>query len=232
MPRAVKEPLTRRNEILDVTQRFIYTLGYEKMTIQNIIDELKISKGAFYHYFDSKQALLEALIERIEDEVLLIIQPIVDDPSLSGLEKMNKVFSTAVRWKTEQIDFMMALLQVWYMDDNALVREKTTSGMLRRVSPMVAQVLRQGCAEGAFSTPFPDQVGVVVLSIVISQGDKFAELLKRFDPETSDIAEVEKIIAAYADAVERVLGAPSGSLTLMSPDTVRVWFPISANRSA
>ena len=232
MPRAVKEPLTRRNEILDVTQRFIYTLGYEKMTIQNIIDELKISKGAFYHYFDSKQALLEALIERIEDEVLLIIQPIVDDPSLSGLEKMNKVFSTAVRWKTEQIDFMMALLQVWYMDDNALVREKTTSGMLRRVSPMVAQVLRQGCAEGTFSTPFPDQVGVVVLSIVISQGDKFAELLKRFDPETSDIAEVEKIIAAYADAVERVLGAPSGSLTLMSPDTVRVWFPISANRSA
>ena len=232
MPRAVKEPLTRRNEILDVTQRFIYTLGYEKMTIQNIIDELKISKGAFYHYFDSKQALLEALIERIEDEVLLIIQPIVDDASLSGLEKMNKVFSTAVRWKTEQIDFMMALLQVWYMDDNALVREKTTSGMLRRVSPMVAQVLRQGCAEGTFSTPFPDQVGVVVLSIVISQGDKFAELLKRFDPETSDIAEVEKIIAAYADAVERVLGAPSGSLTLMSPDTVRVWFPISANRSA
>ena len=232
MPRAVKEPLTRRNEILDVTQRFIYTLGYEKMTIQNIIDELKISKGAFYHYFDSKQALLEALIERIEDEVLLIIQPIVDDASLSGLEKMNKVFSTAVRWKTEQIDFMMALLQVWYMDDNALVREKTTSGMLRRVSPMVAQVLRQGCAEGTFSTPFPDQVGVVVLSIVISQGDKFAELLKRFDPETSDIAEVEKIIAAYADAVERVLGAPSGSLTLMSPDTVRVWFPVSANRSA
>ena len=232
MPRAVKEPLTRRNEILDVTQRFIYTLGYEKMTIQNIIDELKISKGAFYHYFDSKQALLEALIERIEDEVLLIIQPIVDDASLSGLEKMNKVYSTAVRWKTEQIDFMMALLQVWYMDDNALVREKTTSGMLRRVSPMVAQVLRQGCAEGTFSTPFPDQVGVVVLSIVISQGDKFAELLKRFDPETSDIAEVEKIIAAYADAVERVLGAPSGSLTLMSPDTVRVWFPISANRSA
>ena len=54
MVRTIKEPSERRNDILDAARRLIYTKGYEQMTIQDILDELGISKGAFYHYFDSK----------------------------------------------------------------------------------------------------------------------------------------------------------------------------------
>jgi len=63
MARVIKEQehAERRNEILDVAQKLVYTRGYEQMSIQDILDALGISKGAFYHYFDSKQALLEAL---------------------------------------------------------------------------------------------------------------------------------------------------------------------------
>ena len=46
MPRIVKEPLERRNEILDATQQLIISKGYERMTIQDVIDRLQISKGA------------------------------------------------------------------------------------------------------------------------------------------------------------------------------------------
>ena len=70
MPRVVKEEdyAARRNEILDVARKLVYTRGYEQMSIQNILDALKISKGAFYHYFDSKQSLLDGLIERMLDD--------------------------------------------------------------------------------------------------------------------------------------------------------------------
>ena len=63
MARKVKEEdyASRRNEILDAARTLVYTKGYEQMSIQDILDALKISKGAFYHYFDSKPALLEAL---------------------------------------------------------------------------------------------------------------------------------------------------------------------------
>jgi len=40
----------------------VYTTGFEQMSVQDILDELKISKGAFYHYFDSKLALLDGLV--------------------------------------------------------------------------------------------------------------------------------------------------------------------------
>ena len=51
----------RRDAFLDVAQRLVQTKGYEAMSVQDVLDELEASKGAFYHYFDSKQALLEAV---------------------------------------------------------------------------------------------------------------------------------------------------------------------------
>ena len=65
MARTVKPPDVRRNEILDVAQRLFYTKGYRKTSVNDIIDEIDIAKGTFYHHFPSKQALLDALTDRV-----------------------------------------------------------------------------------------------------------------------------------------------------------------------
>src|SRR5581483_1127355 len=104
MARIVKEReyAVRRNAILDVARRLVESRGYEQMTIQDILNELKISKGAFYHYFDSKQALLEALIEHMQDEVDQLLSPIARDPHLSALDKLQRLFDSLAHWKTAQ----------------------------------------------------------------------------------------------------------------------------------
>ena len=56
----------KAGEIVDAAQRLIYTKGYGRMTIQDIRNELGMSNGAFFHYFRSKQAVLEAFIQRIQ----------------------------------------------------------------------------------------------------------------------------------------------------------------------
>ncbi len=104
MARAVKEEehTEKRNAILDAAQRLIYTKGYEQMTIQDILDALQISKGAFYHYFDSKQDLMDALIERMIEEADRLIRPIAYDPQLPALEKFQRLLDTLNRWKTTE----------------------------------------------------------------------------------------------------------------------------------
>jgi AcrR family transcriptional regulator len=121
MARIVKEEeyAIRRNEILDAAQKLIYTKGYNQMTIQDVLDELKISKGAFYHYFNSKQALLEALIERIQMEANEMLTPIVDDPHLSAMEKLQRYFDTASKWKMARKNLMIEIMRTWYADENA-----------------------------------------------------------------------------------------------------------------
>src|SRR5438874_4987898 len=104
MARIVKEQeyALRRNAILDVAQRLVVTRGYEQMSIQDVLDDLQISKGAFYHYFGSKQALLEALVEHLLDEGEQLLIDITHDPTLSALEKLQHFFVQLAQWKTTQ----------------------------------------------------------------------------------------------------------------------------------
>lgn len=226
MARVVKEDAyaARRNEILDVAQRLIYTKGYEQMSIQDILDDLRISKGAFYHYFGSKGAVLETLVERMAvDEVIPLLNTIVRDPHLSALEKLNRYFDTASRWKTAKKAFLLELLRVWLADENAIVRQKMYSMSIKHVTPLLTEIVRQGIREGVLTTPYPDQMGEVVYSIAQSLGNIFGELLLLHEPGRDNLRQLETVIAAYTDALERVLGAPSGSLKLIDTEMLKEW---------
>jgi AcrR family transcriptional regulator len=230
MARIVKEKeyVARRNEILDVAQRLVYSKGYEQMTIQDMLNDLDISKGAFYHYFDSKGAVLEALVERmVVVEVIPLLTPIVQDSHLTALEKLNRYFDTAVRWKTAKKTFMLELLRVWLADENAIVRQKLFAMSVKRVTPLLTEIIRQGIQEGVFKTAYPDQVCHVILYVLQGLSETIIELL--ISSETNhDAARIESgvtvYIAALTDALERVLGTPKGALHLIDPETLKEWF--------
>lgn len=234
MARAVKEVdyAARRNAILDSAQRLIYTRGYEQMAIQDILDDLRISKGAFFHYFRSKQALLEALIERMVGEAVRVLTPIVDDPDLPALEKLERLFAAANRWKVERKDFLLGLLRIWYTDDNAIVRQKALAAGYLRVIPMIAAVVRQGVQDGVFTVRYPDHIGGVVMSLMQGLGDDFSQTLLTFESgDDGDARCLETLVAAYTDALERVLGAPPGSVTLIDRETTSEWIASAKTRT-
>ena len=233
MARTVHEEkhAVKRNEILDVAQRFVYTKGYEQMSIQDILNELQISKGAFYHYFDSKQTLLEALIDRMREDVEPIILPIIDDPDLHTLDKLHRFFDTAARWKTARKDYILSLLSVWYADDNAIVRQKMQTNLIKWATPLLAKIIRQGVQEGVLTNSFPDQAGEILLHLLQSLGDTFTELLISGDPNDDKAQCATNVVAGYNDAMERVLGAPAGSLNLIDTETLKEWFVSSSDKT-
>lgn len=217
----------KRNEILDAAQRFIYTKGYEQMSVQDIVSALNISKGAFYHYFDSKPDLLNALIERIYTEAIAVILPILHDPALSAVEKLQAYFATITRWKTARRDYLMAILRVWYADENAIVRQKSNSAGLSLVAPHLTQVFEQGNAEGVFDISRPELVGQVVIATMRGLGDTMAEKILNLDRPGVDreavLNEVLAISTAYNTALERILSAPSGTFNLFDASAMRAW---------
>ncbi len=222
-----EEHAVKRNEILDVALRLVYSKGYDKMTIQDILDQLQISKGAFYHYFESKADVLEALVERMAvEQVESHIMTIVQNPDLNAIEKLQGYFDTSVQWKTSQKDFIMQLTRVWYSDENALARQKMFNMMVRHVTPLFVEIIKQGVQEGVFSTPYPEYASQVNINLILGLGDTFARIL--LSEEAKDrhaIQEAENIIIAYNDALERILGAPKGSLHLMDTVAIKDWFP-------
>jgi AcrR family transcriptional regulator len=220
---------TRRNAILDAAQQLIYTKGYEQMTIQDILDALGISKGAFYHYFDAKSGLLEGLVERMQEQAETLIVPIARDPNLPALEKLHRLFPTLARWKSMRKEFLLELFPVLYADENAIFRQKTLDLVLTMIGPLLTEIVRQGVAEGVLTTSYPDQAGEVIGSLLWAMGETVAKVILAGGLQPDGLAPAtrptfERMLAAYTEALERILGAPPGSFPLMEPGTLDEWF--------
>ncbi|MBU5444741.1 TetR/AcrR family transcriptional regulator [Paenibacillus sp. MSJ-34] len=221
-----QEYAKKRNEILDTAQRLIHVKGYERMTIQDILNELQISSGAFYHYFGSKPAVLEAFIERIREETEKPLLPIIRDPKLSAIEKLQGFFDTLDRLRSENRAAVLKLGRVWYADENAIVRQKVEEAVREQRAPLLTEIVRQGVREGVFTTAYPEQSGEVILSLQQGMGNTHAKLLLSLEKEQDPQNCMERITvtyAAYMDAIERVLGAPSNALYRLDAEAVKAW---------
>jgi AcrR family transcriptional regulator len=225
MVRTVNEAAhqARRNAILDAAERAIETKGYEQMAIADLVSELRISSGAFYHYFDSKPALLEALIERIGDQIEQLVLPIIHDPNLSALAKLQRFFAVLDHWKLAHQRFVLASLRVWYGDENAIVRHKLYVARVKRLTPWLEEMIRQGIKEGVLTTAYPDQTARMVISLFEDLGYATAEILLAEDHSSDDLPRLARIIEACADGLERLLGAPAGSLPHAERDALLEW---------
>jgi AcrR family transcriptional regulator len=233
-PRTVdrKAHASRRDEFIDAGQRLIQTRGYEQFSIEDLLAETGASKGAFYHYFDSKQALLQAIIDRLVDTALASVKSVVDDDRMSATEKFHAYFRTIASIKAEQREFLLALMRVWYSDDNAIVREKLRREQAIRITPHLAAIIRQGVAESAFMLADPDQMARVVLSLILDTGDEAGELFVKCQAGEVDFDTVRRRFATYQTALERVLGVQTGSLALLDEAALRLWFgqPIATDQ--
>jgi AcrR family transcriptional regulator len=214
----------RRDAILDVAERIIRSDGYEHMSIQDVQDELGVSRGAIYHYFDSKEALLEAVIARMADAAFAMLDPVVADATLPASLKLQAVFATGGRWKAQRSDILLSLARSWYSDRNDLARLRLARATESRFTPLLARIVRQGADEGAFTPAWPEQTATVLAATLIASGDAIGRLVLDRQDGLVPFEEAERLVGAYAESIERILGLPEGTFVLVDPVAMHVWF--------
>lgn len=214
----------RRDAFLDVAQRLIQTKGYEAMSIQDLLDQLEASKGAFYHYFGSKQKLLEAVVERFADGAMASLAPILSDPELPALKKLERFFAGIASLKAEQKDLMLAIIEVWNSDGNAIVREKVRRLSERIMVPLLSAVMTLGVDEGTLQVDSPDEMAKVLASLMLGFQQQATDLFIARQAGAITFEVVQRAVAANTEAFERILGVPKGSITLTDEPTLRFWF--------
>jgi AcrR family transcriptional regulator len=214
----------RRDAFLDATQRLLLTKGYEGFSVQDVIDEVGASKGAFYHYFGAKSDLLEANVERMADAVQTIWDEIMARPGLSAIDRLEGVFGATAQYKNERRDLTLAVLEGWLADSNTVLREKLRSLVARRLSPVLVRILEQGIADGDFSATDPDGTAHVIVAVIQGIQEEASRLFVKRQAGEIGFEEVERLFGAYKLALERILGVEPGRLSLTDPPTLRLWF--------
>jgi AcrR family transcriptional regulator len=195
-----------------VAERYITTKGYEQMTTQDILEALQISRGAFYHYFESKQALLMTLVERIGEQAEQLVLPIASSREMAAQDKLLRFFAVLNQHKQENLDLVFAFMRVWYADENALFRQKLYLARIKRLAPWLSQIIREGVAEGVFTTAYPARAARIILALLEDLEYATVEFLLVEEGKQIDTSRMVQIGEATADALERVLGMKPGCL--------------------
>ncbi|HET9410779.1 MAG TPA: TetR/AcrR family transcriptional regulator [Candidatus Dormibacteraeota bacterium] len=216
--------MVKREAFIEAALRLMQTRGYEQMSIQDVLDEVDASRGAFYHYFESKQALLGALVDRIADQALAVVAPVVDDPDLTAIQKLERFFGGIAQYKSERKALMLEFIKVWKSDDMAIVREKVRHTVLERVAPILGRIVRQGVAEEIFSVDSADETATILMTLMLGFQDGATDLYLARQANTISYEEAEGRLHSFARAFERILGAPAGSVRVTDDATLREWF--------
>lgn len=233
MTRTYKKHDERRSEFLDTAQTLFYSKGYDKTTIEDILAAAKASKGAFYHYFDSKEMLLDSLVDRISDTIMQKLTPIVENPSLSALDKMRLISDTSRTIKRSNAELIRTYLAVLYRDENLVLRHKMQQRSRRLMVPLYSTIIAQGKAEGVFDTPNETEAAECIMSIMTGLQNAVWRLFVDLPDHPENADQLDSIIDFYEDAMERILGAPKKSLDLVHRDHIQEFAtPNSSDQSS
>ena len=155
-----KYPEETVRRILDTADRLFTEKGYERASLQDIITETGLSKGAIYHHFSSKEDIFYMVCDRIGQRNGQVLSQVRDAPGLTGLEKLRTIFKVSLQPERQAKMFCM----MPYLIDHAKFLVTELRSIYQEVVPdFVEPIIRQGMADGTIPTEHPRALGEAMI---------------------------------------------------------------------
>lgn len=198
--RVVKKAEERRNEILDAADELFAQKGFDGTSTNDILEKVGIARGTLYHHFKSKEAIMDALIDRYAVHLLDGAQEIAEEKSIPVVERIIRVVMALNLSGGSSKEIMEHI----HKPQNALMHQKIQKVIINGLPPILTGIIREGIEQGMFSTPFPYECMEMVVI--------YANTVFDDDMITLTNEERGSRMLAFVCNVERLLGAASGSL--------------------
>ena len=200
--RIVKEAAERKNEILDAAEELFAARGYEETSTGDILERVGIARGTLYYHFKSKEDILDALIERINGDLIARSKAAAADQSLPVVERIVRTIMSLNVASSESAIGQEVLEQV-HKPQNALMHQKMQQRLLDGVVPVLTALVEEGNAAGVFHTGYPRETTEMLILYSVTVFDE------RF-PQTPE--QMMHRAQALIHNTEILLGAREGSM--------------------
>jgi len=218
MPRVIKHPDIRRAELLDRATALFVQHGYDNVSLNDLIAAVGVSKGAFYHWFPSKDELITALAERSARDQFAAIEEAIARCGGTALDRLNALLQAGFDVKMrmgapEHLAAMVSLLR----PENAHLYGRIVAVSEDLVRPLLARVISDGVREGVFHTFDADGVADMILGLSARVNANVVQIVDAADQASREhaIGVLTKRLELHGLAVDRILELPDGSLDVL-----------------
>ena len=190
----------KKEQILDTAFSLFLEKGYDNTSISDILSKLEIARGTLYYHFESKEAIMDAIIERSARNIVEEAQSIVLKKELSAYEKIFALFSGTSMKRMSGGDLIIDYLN---QPQNALFHEKSNRSVIQKITPILGDIIKEGVNEGSFTNDFPYESAELILTMIMGFMDVTFEGMDEND--------LNRRLEGLLYNMERMLGAKEGS---------------------
>lgn len=157
----------KQRHILEVAEQLIADNGFEGTSIRDIAKEANINIAMISYYFGSKEKLLEAIFEMRGKEVTLKLENLIQDTSITSIEKIYTIIDSYIDKITNQQCFHRIMTRQ-LATDNGFISGKIYETK-KRNHELIQQLIKHGQKQGDFRKNIDLQLIMVTLFGTVNQ---------------------------------------------------------------
>jgi len=156
----------KRSNILMAAVKVLTSKGYYSSTMDDIVDESKMSKGAIYHYFSSKKDVYLAVIDMWESQTQELLAPAAKEKS--SADAIRKLFKLLAKQLKIDGSFFNCLPTLWAIARHDEDFKKSMQKVYNRFQKLVELIILKGIKNKEFSNLRPENSKTSALSLILN----------------------------------------------------------------
>ena len=205
----------KRQGLLDAAEKLFCQQGYEKTSVQDILDATGLSKGGFYHHFASKDEVMTALCTRRAERAAAFTGEALSAAN-TPMERINAVLHGFMPLRREEAEFATMLLPVISKPESRAVAMVYQDALEEHFLPLLKAAVASAAAAEVVFPPVKD-IEQVILNTVNHCWMAVAQEVWRGLSEGRRMEQMMllTVVEKYRRAVEVLLDAPYGTIEIV-----------------
>lgn len=194
-------------KIIDALQELLNNKEMGSISVSEIAQKAGIGKGSVYYYFPSKDAILEALIERNYKKPINTAKNLAKQTNVSPFTRMAMIFQ-ACRNSSSVFHSQNTSTNLTSVQEIALIHQKYLRHLVTELKPELTEIIKQGIESGEIHFDRPAALAEIVLIVLSVKLDN--TLIPSIREETEDT------ILGLISLLEKGTENPAGSLNFLT----------------
>ena len=203
---------TKYNKILDALQELLESKDIHSISVSEIAQKAGIGKSSIYYYFPSKDAILDALVERNYEKPLETAKALAKQTDVSSFTRMAMLFQACRNSSAEFLKQGRAAVPDSTTPDNshekAYIHQKYLKHLIAQLKPALTEIIQQGIGKGDIHFDYPAALAEIVLIVLAVKMDNTLV--------PSKPSEIENTIWGLISLLEKGTENPPGALNFLT----------------
>ena len=204
------ENQSKYDQIIDAFRELLENKDIQHISVDQIAQKAGIGKGSIYYYFSSKDAILNALIQRVYTDTVSLAKQLETQTNLSASTRIAKIFNASRLASHEFIQKSEISKNHGNVSgriyDSAYIHQQFMSHVIRELKPIISKIISQGIQANEIAFDYPDELAEIIQIVLTVKIDN------TLSPSSEE--EITRSLQALISLLEKGTDNPLGAFNL------------------